>query len=44
MEMQPADVFEAHDLWRTPFVGLHRYRLPETVTERLGTPSSSRGN
>lgn len=38
MEMQPADVFEAHDLWRTPFVGLHRYRLPETVTERLGDP------
>ena len=38
MEMQPADVFAAHDLWRTPFVGLHRYTLPETVTERLGDP------
>ena len=38
MEMQSTDVFEAHDLWRTPFVGLHRYRLPETVAERLGNP------
>ena len=38
MEMQPADVFAAHDLWRTPFVGLHRYTLPETVAERLGDP------
>ena len=38
MELQPADVFAAHDLWRTPFVGLHRYTLPETVAERLGDP------
>ena len=38
MGMQPEDVFEAHDLWRTPFVGLHRYALPETVAERLGDP------
>jgi predicted acylesterase/phospholipase RssA len=36
MEMQPGDVFEAHDLWRAPLVGLHRYTLPETVAERLG--------
>ena len=38
MELQPADVFAAHDLWRTPFLGLHRYTLPETVAERLGDP------
>jgi predicted acylesterase/phospholipase RssA len=38
MEMQPADVFAAHDLWRTPFVGLHRYTLPDTVSARLGDP------
>ena len=38
MGMQPADVFAAHDLWRTPFVGLHRYTLPETVSARLGDP------
>lgn len=38
MELQPEDVFEARDLWRTPLVGLHRYTLPETVAERLGDP------
>jgi len=38
MGMQPEDVFAAHDLWRAPFVGLHRYTLPETVAERLGDP------
>lgn len=38
MELQPDDVFEAQELWRTPFVGLHRYALPETVAERLGDP------
>ena len=36
--LQPQDVFEAHELWRTPFVGLHRYSLPDTVRERLGDP------
>jgi predicted acylesterase/phospholipase RssA len=38
MQLQPEDVFAAHDLWRAPFVGLHRYTLPETVAERLGDP------
>ena len=38
MELQPEDVFAAHDLWRAPFVGLHRYALPDTVAERLGDP------
>src|SRR4051795_9425871 len=38
MELQPDDVFSAHDLWRTPFLGLHRYALPETVAQRLGDP------
>jgi len=38
MELQPEDVFAAHDLWRTPFVGLHRYALPGTVAARLGDP------
>ena len=28
------DVFEAQDLWRTPFVGLHRYALPDSVAEQ----------
>lgn len=38
MDMQPQDVFAAHDLWRTPFLGLHHYALPDTVAERLGDP------
>ena len=38
MGMQPQDVFEAQDLWRTPFVGLHRYALPDSVAEQLGDP------
>ena len=38
MGMQPENVFEAHDLWRTPFVGLHRYALPDSVAEQLGDP------
>ena len=38
MGMQPEDVFEAQDLWRTPFVGLHRYALPDSVAEQLGDP------
>ena len=38
MELQPADVFAANDLWRALFLGLHRYKLPETVAERLGDP------
>ena len=38
MELQPEDVFAAHDLWRAPFVGLHRYALPDTVAARLGDP------
>lgn len=38
MDLQPHDIFEAHDLWRMPFVGLHRYSLPDTVRDRLGDP------
>jgi predicted acylesterase/phospholipase RssA len=38
MGLQPEDVFEAQDLWRTPFVGLHRYALPDSVAEQLGDP------
>jgi predicted acylesterase/phospholipase RssA len=38
MELQPDDVFAAHDLWRAALVGLHRYTLPETVARRLGDP------
>lgn len=38
MGLQSEDVFAANDIWRAPFVGLHRYSLPDTVRERLGNP------
>jgi predicted acylesterase/phospholipase RssA len=38
MGLQSEDVFAANDIWRAPFVGLHRYSLPDTVRERLGDP------
>jgi predicted acylesterase/phospholipase RssA len=34
--LQPEDTFRPHSLWRLPLLGSHDYRLPETVTERLG--------
>ncbi len=34
--LQPEDTFRPHSLWRLPLLGSHDYRLPETVSERLG--------
>jgi predicted acylesterase/phospholipase RssA len=34
--LQPQDTFRAHSLWRLPLLGSHTYRLPRTITERLG--------
>ena len=34
--LQPDDTFRAHSLWRLPLLGSHDFRLPETVTERVG--------
>jgi predicted acylesterase/phospholipase RssA len=32
------ETFRPNRLWRLPLLGLHDYRLPETVTARLGDP------
>jgi predicted acylesterase/phospholipase RssA len=34
--LQPEDTFRPHSLWRLPLLGSHDYKLPETVSERLG--------
>jgi predicted acylesterase/phospholipase RssA len=36
LELQPDDTFRPHSLWRLPLLGSHDYRLPETVSERIG--------
>src|SRR5919201_139069 len=36
--LQPDETFRPHRLWRLPLLGSHDYRLPETVSERLGDP------
>lgn len=35
VELRPEDTFRPHALWQTPFSGLHDYRLPDTVAERI---------
>src|SRR5438270_13620349 len=34
--LQPEETFRPHSLWRLPLLGSHDYRLPETVSERIG--------
>ena len=36
--LEPDETFRPHRLWQTPLTGLHDYRLPETIAERLGAP------
>jgi len=36
LRLQPEDTFRSHSLWRLPLLGSHDYRLPATVTERIG--------
>jgi predicted acylesterase/phospholipase RssA len=36
LQLQPEDTFRQHSLWRLPLLGSHDYRLPETITERIG--------
>src|SRR5260221_10549386 len=38
LRLQPEDSFRPHSLWRLPLLGSHDYRLPATVSERLGDP------
>jgi predicted acylesterase/phospholipase RssA len=35
LELRPDETFRPHALWQTPFSGLHDYRLPDTVAERV---------
>ena len=36
LRLQPEETFRPHSLWRLPLLGSHAYRLPQTVTERIG--------
>jgi len=36
LRLQPEETFRPHSLWRLPLLGSHDYRLPQTVTERIG--------
>jgi predicted acylesterase/phospholipase RssA len=36
LALQPEETFRPHSLWRLPLLGSHDYRLPETVSDRLG--------
>ncbi|HEU0335397.1 MAG TPA: patatin-like phospholipase family protein [Gaiellaceae bacterium] len=36
LQLEPDETFRPHRLWQTPLTGLHDYRLPETIEERLG--------
>jgi predicted acylesterase/phospholipase RssA len=36
--LQPADIFAPQRLWELPLSGLHRYALPETISDRLLDP------
>src|SRR4051794_37055846 len=36
LELQPAETFRPHRMWRLPFLGLHVYALPSTIAARLG--------
>src|SRR3954464_9262347 len=36
MALQPENTFRPNRLWRLPFLGLHDYALPRTISERIG--------
>jgi predicted acylesterase/phospholipase RssA len=36
MALQPADTFRPNRLWRLPFLGLHDYALPQTISAWFG--------
>jgi predicted acylesterase/phospholipase RssA len=38
ISLRADETFRPNRLWRLPLLGLHDYRLPETVTSRLGDP------
>src|SRR4051812_14513709 len=36
LELRPEETFRPHRLWQLPLLGLHDYRLPRTIEERVG--------
>lgn len=38
LSLRADETFRPNRLWRLPLLGLHDYRLPQTVAERLGDP------
>jgi predicted acylesterase/phospholipase RssA len=38
IELRVEDTFRPHRLWQLPLLGLHDYRLPETVARAFGEP------
>jgi predicted acylesterase/phospholipase RssA len=36
LELEAQDVFRPNRLWRLPFLGVHEYALPQTISERIG--------
>jgi predicted acylesterase/phospholipase RssA len=36
LALRPEESFRPHRLWQLPLLGLHDYRLPRTIEERLG--------
>jgi predicted acylesterase/phospholipase RssA len=34
--LRPEETFRPNPLWQTPLTGLHEYRLPRTIADRLG--------
>lgn len=39
LRLRADETFRPNRLWRLPLLGLHDYRLPRTVAERLGDPA-----
>ncbi len=35
MRLRPEETFRPNRLWQLPFTGLHEYRLPETIADRI---------
>jgi len=40
LSLRADETFRPNRLWRLPLLGLHDYRLPQTVAERLGDPAA----
>src|SRR5919205_4494718 len=36
LALRPEETFRPHRLWQLPLLGVHEYRLPRTIEERIG--------